>query len=327
MVKRREPRLKLSFGQADAICREFLPIGDQAFDYMQRLRETGFEAFLPRHRFVESFAANAEEVDLHRRCVVEFAKERLGRPGPMRMSDEEFRQIYFSPFLQRLRHERDEANGVPVNKLSSRYSGGEAAWRSEIDPCQRRLVQDRVTHREMHEARFATMTEEEIRSLEDEATRHATGLGKIPHTFDNKGRCVFFAAVMERDAAPLGFHYDKPKSRTNYPIFSKAITDDWHLCWVIEEARAFFHSPFEGSFQPFLELRSRQLVGSLARVESGEFLHIRYAGVVPGFFNGYWKFFTLDALETAIRAHLHLYSLMAPIIEGGIKRIMGASAK
>jgi len=49
--------------------------------------------------------------------------------------------------------------------------------------------------------------------------------------------------------------------------------------------------------------------------------------VVPGFFNGYWKFFTLDALETAIRAHLHLYSLMAPIIEGGIKRIMGASAK
>ena len=169
------------------------------------------------------------------------------------------------------------------------------------------------------------MLEAERRALEDEVACHATGLGKIPHTFDNKGRYIFFTAVMERDAAPLGFHYDKPKSRPNYPVFSKPITDDWHLCWVIEEARSFFHSPLEGSFQPYLELRSRQLCGSLAKARSGEFLLIRYAGVVPGFFNGYWNFFDLEELETVIKAHLYLYGLMAPIIEDGIRNGLSAA--
>jgi hypothetical protein len=322
MKKRCEPRLKLSFGQANAICQEFLRIGDQAFEYMARLGEAGFEACLPRHRFIESFAASAEELDIHRRCVVEIAKERLAHPGPMRISEEDFRQVYRSPFLQQLRQERDEANGVAVNKLSGRYPEGEAAWRSEIDPCQRRLVQDSVSDRELHEARFAAMLEEERRALEDEVSRHATGLGSVPHTFDNRGRYTFFTAVLERDAASLGFHYDKAKSRPNYPIFSNPITDNWHLCWVIEEARAFFHSPFEGRFQPYLELRSRQLGGSLTKAGSGEFLHIRHAVAVPGFFNGYWKFFSLNELETAIKAHLHLYSLMAPIIEGGVTKIL-----
>jgi hypothetical protein len=324
MVEPREVRLKLPFQQANAICREFLPIGDQVFNYMMRLREAGFEAFLPRHRFIESFAANADELEIHRQYVMEFAKERLAYPQPMRMDAVEFKQRYVSPFLQRLREERDKANSVPENELSTRYPGGESAWRHEIDPCQRRLVQDRVNDREGHEARFVAMLEEEVRALEDEAVRHATGLGKVPHTFDNKGRYRFFAAVMERDAASLGFQYDKAKSRPNYPIFSKAITTDWHLCWAIEEARAFFHSPMEGSFEPFLELRSGSFQGNLAKVESGEYLHVRYAVVVPGFFSGYWKFFSLDALETAIRAHLHLYSLMAPIIEGGITKVLAA---
>jgi hypothetical protein len=322
MAKPQDPHPRLSFDQANAVCREFLPAGDHVFDYMTRLREAGFEAFLPRHTYIESFAANPEELEIHRRCVAEMVKERLARPWPMRIYDEDFKQLYFSPYLQRLRAERDKSNGVPVDQLSSRYPLGESAWRREVDPCQRRLIQAR--QEDTYEARWTAMLELERRALEDEAARHATGLGKIPHTFDNKGRYVFFAAVMERDAAPLGFHFDKAKSRPHYPIFSKAITDDWHLCWAIEEARAFFHSPLEGSFSPFLEIRGHNLRGTLAKAESGEFLHIRYAGVVPGFFNGYWKFFSLDQLETAIRAHLHLYSLMAPIIEGGIKKVLGS---
>jgi hypothetical protein len=322
MVKRRENPLKLSFPQANAICREFLPIGDRVFDNMTRLQEAGFSAFLPRHHFIESFAANAEELEIHRRCVMENAKERLARPWPIRIYEEDFKQLYFSPFLQHLREELDKANGVPVNQLSTRYPGGESAWRREIDPCQRRLVQNSINDRELHEARFAGMVEDERRALEDEAERHASGLGKLPHTFDNKGRYAFFAAVMERDAACLGFHYDKAKSRPDYPIFSKAITEDWHLCWVIEEARAFFCSPFEGRFAPYLELRGESLRGTLAKAESGEFLHFRYATAVSGFFNGYWKFFSLNDLERAIRAHLYLYSLLAPIIEGGIAKVL-----
>jgi hypothetical protein len=247
MPKPRDFRPTLSFEEANAICREFVPIGDEVFRYMAQLEEAGFKAFLPRHEFIESFAETPEEREIHRRCVVETAKERLGRPSRMRIYDEDLQHLYFSPHLQQLRDERDRANGVPVNQLSSRYPGGESAWRTEVDPCQRRLVQASVNQKDAYEARWTAMLEAERRALEDEVARRATGLGKIPHTFDNKGRYVFFAAVMEHDAAPLGFHYDKPKSRPNYPIFSKAITDDWHLCWVIEEARSFFHSPLEGA--------------------------------------------------------------------------------
>jgi hypothetical protein len=324
MTKTRDIRPKLSFQHANAICQEFVPIGDQVFDYIRRLKEAGFKAFLPRYAYIESFAETPEELEIHRRCVVEIARERLARPWPMRIYDEELKHVWVSPYLQRLRVERDKANGVPVDQLSGRYPGGESAWRREVDPCQRKLIQARVQQKVGYEAQWTAVLDAERRALEDEAARHATGLGKIPHTFDNKGRYVFFAAVMERDAVPLGFRYDKPKSRPNYPVFSKPMGDDWDLCWVVEEARAFFHSPLEGHFAPFLEIRGRNLRGTLAKAESGEFLHIRHAGIVPGFGNGYWIFFDLDQLETVIKAHLYLYSLIAPIIESGIEKVLGA---
>jgi hypothetical protein len=61
MVKSSAAHPKLSFDQANAICREFLPIGDQVFDYMARLRAAGFKAFMPRHAFIESFAESPQD--------------------------------------------------------------------------------------------------------------------------------------------------------------------------------------------------------------------------------------------------------------------------
>src|SRR4051812_42070167 len=107
MAKERDTRPRLSFAQANAICREFLSVGDQVFETMKRLREANFKAFLPRHRFIESFAATPKELDLHRQCVVENAKELVACPWPMRVYDEDFKQLYFSPLLEQLREERD----------------------------------------------------------------------------------------------------------------------------------------------------------------------------------------------------------------------------
>src|SRR4051812_19068533 len=118
MAKRNEDRLQLSFNLANAICQEFLPIGDEAFSYMGRLTEAGFRAFLPRQEFIESFAETADEVEIHRRCVAETAKEQLGQPTPILIFDDDFKQLYFSPFLQGLREQRDQVNGCPVRELS-----------------------------------------------------------------------------------------------------------------------------------------------------------------------------------------------------------------
>ena len=240
-------RLKLSFQQANAICREFLPIGEQVFSYMAQLSKDGFQAFLPRSEFIESFAETAEELELHRRCVVETAKEQLCQPTPILIFDEDLKDFYFSPFLQQLREQRDRDNGCSERELGNHFNGGEAVWRREIDPCRRRLVQDRVNQRAAHEARFVAIIESERRALEHETECFATAHSKNVGAFDESGRYALFSAVMDRDAGPLGFHYDQSKSRRNYPVFSKAITEDWHLCWAIEDPRFFSIAPLKAA--------------------------------------------------------------------------------
>jgi hypothetical protein len=172
------------------------------------------------------------------------------------------------------------------------------------------------------ETRRDAMYGEEGLAFEREVPRHASELGKTRCGFDKRERYGFFATVMKRDAASLDFVYDKSRSRANYPVFSKPMTGDWDLCWVLEESRPFLHSPVEGLFAPFLELRSRGLRGNLANVESGEFLHIRYSAIVPGFSTGYWRFRRLDELETVIKAHLYLYSLIAGPIESACQKVL-----
>jgi hypothetical protein len=322
--RRTKSRPKLSVEQATKICRALVAIGDEAFRYADRLNDAGYHAFSPRWKFTESYCATEAECELHRKCIIEEAKYSVGWPWPplyFRWTEEERASLYSSPLFARLRAERDKVNGVPEDQLASRYPD-ESGWRREIDPCRRRQTIAEINARSVYEERWISTLEEERRLLEQEVAEHSSNLARA-HTFDEAGRYAFFAAVMERDATPLGFCYDKSKSRAGYPVFSKVITKDWDICWAIEEPKTFFWSPFEGRCVPFLELRGRTLRGPIDSVQPGEFLRIRYANVVPGFFGAYRTFHGLDELETMIKAHLCLYGLMAPIIEGGLKEAFG----
>jgi hypothetical protein len=68
-----DARAKLTFFQANTICRGFIPIADRAFECMDRLCEARFAAFMPRNEFVESFATSTEEFNIHRPGVVDIA--------------------------------------------------------------------------------------------------------------------------------------------------------------------------------------------------------------------------------------------------------------
>jgi hypothetical protein len=322
--RRTKSRPKLSVEQTTKICRALVAIGDEAFRYADRLNDAGYHAFSPRWKFAESFCATQEESELHRKCVIEEAKYLVGWPWPplhARWTEEERTALYASPLFARLRAERDKENGVPESELARRYPT-ESGWRREIDPCRRRRALEEVNARSVYDERWTSMLEEERRLFEQEVAQHSSKLARA-HTFDEAGRYAFFAAAMERDATPLGFRYDKPKSQLNYPVFSKMIARDWDICCSLEEPRMFFRNPFEGRFTPFLALRGRTLRGRADNAQPGEFLQIRYAGVVPGFFGAYMTYHGLDELETMIKAHLCLYGLMAPIIEGGLKEAFG----
>ena len=319
-------RPKLSADQVFMVCREFIPVGDLAYHYAEQLRVSGFDAFQPYEDFFRSFAKTPDEFDLHRQIRIERAKILLGNPWPpLNWLPEYRRPLFKSPLLEELRAKRDVENGVPETELAKRYPGGESLWRSEIDPCGRHSAYLEVTHREVYDARWAAAVEAMKLQVQKETRRFATNLSGT-HTFDKDGRYALFTAVMERDAEPLGFHYDKRKSRSNFPVFSKAVAGDWDLCWAIEEPNFFY--PFEGHFEPYLEIRHRELRGSIRKGTAGEYLHIRYyTSVVPGFFNAYRTFRASDELETMIKAHLCLYGLMAPIIEGGMQKILGESTE
>jgi hypothetical protein len=176
-----------------------------------------------------------------------------------------------------------------------------------------------VLRRSIHEARLATVADAERRALADEAERFSN---VTLRGFDSDARYSLFIEVMQSKGPPLGFEYDKARSRAAYPVFTKPIVDDWHLCWTIEEARAFLFSPVEGHFRPCLHLRSRQLSGKLDRVESGQFLRIRFAPIEAGFSNAYHVFSNPKQLERMIKAYLELYASMASIIEAGVSNAL-----
>ncbi len=312
---------RLSFEQANAICRHWVVLGDQAHSHFEKMLGLGFEAFTPRNTYIESFAANETELATHRRYVAETVKERLGQPKHIPMTDDEIKQIYFSPFLQSLRQQRDRENGCSETELSKRFEPGESSWRREIDPCQRNLVKDGAARKTEHRARFEAVLESEKQLSIDEAQRHSTGRVQKGHMYDEKDRYAHFADVMRHDAASLGFEFDKARSLAKRPFFFKPLTDDWHLCWSTDH-RHFFFSPVEGRFVPNLHLCSRKVGNPREVTEPFQTLLIHYDALICGFTTAYWQFHDFDQLERAIKSHLQLYSLVSETIESGIKKVL-----
>jgi hypothetical protein len=312
---------KLTFEKAEAICRRLLPIGANIHAMMVELSDAGFNAFLPRKDFVESFAPDPEALKIHRHCIVELSKERLARPLAVRTSIDQSKLVWTSDLIRKLKLERDEFNGVSVDQLSSRY-GRDAVWRCEFDPCERARTELMVKDRPNYEIKWSEALKLQNRILRKEASHFVMQSNNSGPKFDLEARYDVFSRVMERESVKLGFMLDRKKSRPNRPVFSKSITSDWALCWGLEEARAFCHNDFEGRFDAYFGLRSRNSNGSLARVELGEFLRLKHALIVPGFLGGYWEFFDAESLEVVIMAHLFHYSLVAPVLEGALKAVL-----
>jgi hypothetical protein len=133
------------------------------------------------------------------------------------------------------------------------------------------------------------------RLLQSEVARHATRLAD--HYI---GRRAFYVAAMTQYSSRYGFVHDHVKSSEAFPIFSKSVSEDWDLCWALEDERGFWQSR-QGLLVPSLELRHRQLRGRIENRQSGEFLWFRYKLIILSFGTAYWKFSDLNQLETIIK--------------------------
>jgi hypothetical protein len=268
-------RETLPFRVAAALCRRLLSIGERIYDYAQELEDAGFSAFCPYRRFLEQFGETEADREIHHACQIEFVKTQLSRPWPMWLTGppDGGGLTYTSDLFARLCRERDEANGVSIEQVAARFPT--EGWRREIDPCRRKMIQAELTDRSTFQ-RLRQSVDEEIQDrLTLEAKLWATDVARS-FGFGKRGRYRLYTMMMERDAGALGFGYDKLKSRPNFPVFSKPVLQQWHICWAMEESRSFLLSSLEGQFTPHLQIRHRSLYGSVDRADPHRFLIIRY---------------------------------------------------
>jgi hypothetical protein len=309
----------LSTDRALAICQALLPIAETILENGRQLKEVGFHAFEPVEAFIESFAETVEDVELHRRIQIELAKRLLGTPWPPLPAS---RGLNFkSGLLADLEAQRDFANGLPVPELERRYSREEAYWRMHVDPCLRNMARFEVTNRPLYRERWNEVVSAMKRLFHRESARFSSALSQSA-SFDPDGRYALFKGVMHRDASASGFQFDTGRSRSRFPVFSKPVSEEWDLCWAIEEPNFFLWNPTEGHFEPHLELRVRGLNGRAAGATPGTLMQIRYVLATPSFFTAYRTFQRPEELETLIKAHLFLFSLVGPKLEAGLEAIL-----
>lgn len=156
--------------------------------------------------------------------------------------------------------------------------------------------------------------------FEAEAVGHSTELCRR-YNFDGKGRYALLKAVVEENEGSKGFRYDSRRSSPTNPVFSKQVAADWDLISFLDNKVTFNWTPLEGHFGLDLVLCSRT-VARISKVKLGEVLRIVFRPMIPRFGNAYWVFRSVGELETAIKAHLCFYNLVAGKIEGACKSIL-----
>jgi len=305
--------------QAGAVCREWSSIGDRVFDVMSRLQQLGFGAFVPLSRLPELFCESEAACVDHRRYVVEMAKSYLGKPFPFEASPEARSQFFSSRYLSDLLAERDAKNGVSEAEVMDRYPN--ETWRMELDACCRDMAWSRWNDPELFTQRHSKAVREQAAMVAGEASRYVGDVGDGNSLQDIESRYQVFFDVMVRRATPLGFEYDKKRSKSGFPIFSKVVGKGWDLCWAIEEAHCFNTSP--GVLELYLELRSAGLTGRLSQKDRGRYLIIRCRHMVPAFLSAYRVFNSLSELALLINVHLALYQLISSDIENGVRKVFG----
>jgi hypothetical protein len=307
--------------EGDRLCRKWIPVGEAVFELAAQLEQRGFAAFLPSLRFDEQFCESPAEHDLWRRCVVERAMQRLGRPSPLRKDFKEPASFYQSPLLAELERARDLDNGVPVGALPTRYPG--EIWRMHAEPRARRQAQASVQRQPWFDTQAEAVVRERTAILNAEL--RARGVTAEPmHGLsgsDEQARYQCFLDVSIDVLKSHGFKSDGRRSRKFHPVLSKELTTEWDICWTPGDHLRFAGILDKGYCVPTMELRHRSFVARTnndVKQQQGQFLFIPYQDIIPGFSRAYWEFNSLALLEHCIRAHLEIYKIIAPTIEQGV---------
>jgi hypothetical protein len=315
----------LTYQEVVPIFAEFGPIGDAIWEISNRLEAAGFSSFIPFEEFIESLGTPDERV-IHRRLHSESVKVQLSRPGHLRRptSMPPVRSVY----AEELKAKYRKALGVPPESLIDAFGPREAFWRKELDPCRRAMTRLEIEQREIYQYRREAADESTQERFQAEVPVHA---GDIPLS-DLSSEGARIEALNEafiRFGAPLGFRRSPALSKKWYPVYSREISEDWHLCWSLEDAQQFLQG--QGLSRALLALRLdfrlAGVKGDIDAANRGEAFAIPLRHQLIGFAQAYWRVANSAEVATVVKAHLALYQEACPAIMKGMERLGGARTK
>lgn len=216
----------LSLGECAHVLSKLVSLAENYYRFGTELEKQDVIAFQANLAAIESFASNAEELNLHRMIQMERSKEKIGNPFSGPLLHQEFaayKSPYCSPLLAKLNQEID-----PEGRLCDQIetSGLDEWWRLEIDPCYRaeyKLSYERKTAlRYQTEDEFRRLRQVEILRMLPPPHKHL----QLQATAANSYAYDFF----ESQITGYGFERNEKLSTKGKVIFfTKPIGNQWVL--------------------------------------------------------------------------------------------------
>jgi hypothetical protein len=281
--------------------RALAPMGERFYEVAQALEVAGFTSFAPWLRFTESFCTDSD-VELHRQCTIETAKELIGNPHGHTPLDSPRPGGYRSSLLERLREERFQQTGITFATRDMRRP-----WLVELDPCRKARLLLEFTDRASFDKKRAPFEALVAQARTAEIDHHGFRESKL-FSFEPEDRLRLSMYLISQELQPLGFAVDKRFSSKRRPVFSKRVNHDHLITWYLDSTP--FLSPSAAELEIFCEVRSasdRKVSGS----ERGSAILIPYQFVGPlSYVHGscYRRAKTTQDLAVNLKAHLFVYA-------------------
>jgi hypothetical protein len=293
-----------------------VPLGERFFEMAERMKSVGFSAFWPLLEWQESFCDSPEELALCRQVRIEVTKELLGNFWPHPYLRDDPGPGYRSPLLQQLRKARAE-RGYSFDTYDR-----SKPWLLELDPCKFRRIEFAFTHKKDAETRRAPYLERHSELRRQEVARYATSMSleAADQEFLRRALCVVVLADALRE---VGFQPSKEAGRrTGTNLVEKPLAGGWRLSWSVDYPNLYQPTGTRPQDQHgFLDIQldllpPRRKRGEPKSIASAPLrIGYNFAAPIDATEWDYGSFLTMPELETLLRAHAKVYSLMSEEIE------------
>ena len=162
-----------------------------------------------------------DELEITKRCRVEELKQSLWRSAnPLPLLSDVQPELFESPFLSKLKRQRDLANGVAEDQLHLKYRRAEALIRMHYCPCDKNRGLAQQEDMAAYSRRLEAAQQNKYERFRQEAEEHAS---KLANSFGNTRteRCNLVQRLLEQYGRDCGFLREGRKDFEVYSSYSK----------------------------------------------------------------------------------------------------------